>query len=402
MRTTLGALRTLVERREPVLQALVDEQGRWERLRRDLDGGAGTPAGVLVGVKDVIHVDGLPTRAGSAVPAEELAGPEASCVRRLRDAGATVLAKTVTAEFAFAAPGPTTNPRDPAHTPGGSSSGSAAAVAAGYCPVALGTQTIGSVIRPAAFCGVVGLKPTYGRIPADGIVPCAPSFDTVGLIAAGLDELAAAACVLCDGWGPAGPPGAITLAVPSAPWLRQADPAALHAFEAQLRALAAAGAVVHRTGALDDPAALDRVHRRLMYAEMAAVHAELFGRFGERYDPRTAAAIAEGTTVTADEIADGRASRGAVRAGLSATLDGCGALAWVAPAATGPAPRGLGWTGDPCMNLPWTHAGVPAVTVPAGDVGGLPVGLQLAGRGADDELLVEVARFAAAALRRGA
>ena len=158
---------------EPLIEAFVPEPDRFARLRRD----AATlleryPApesrpplfGIAVGVKDIFHVKGFTTRAGSQVSPELLQGPEAAVVTALRNAGALILGKTVTTEFAYFAPGPTRNPHNPAHTPGGSSSGSAAAVAAGLCPLALGTQTIGSIIRPASFCGVVGYKPSYDRV----------------------------------------------------------------------------------------------------------------------------------------------------------------------------------------------------------------------------------------------
>ena len=203
-----------IERLEPTIQALLPEGDRFERLR----GGARellaryhtTPHpphspqpplfGVLVGVKDIFHVDGWVTRAGSRLPPEVLQGPEAESVTRLKDAGALLLGKTVTTEFAHFMPGPTRNPHDTDHTPGGSSSGSAAAVAAGFCQLALGTQTIGSVIRPASFCGVIGLKPTYGRISTHGVVPLAPSLDHVGCFAADLDTLTRAARVLYATW----------------------------------------------------------------------------------------------------------------------------------------------------------------------------------------------------------
>ena len=164
---------------EPQVQALLPEEGRRARLHRDADAllarhpqPAQRPPlfGALVGVKDIIHVDGYVTRAGAAVPPELFAGEEAAVVGLLRAAGALILGKTVTTEFAYFEPGPTHNPHNLAHTPGGSSSGSAAAVAAGFCELALGTQTIGSVIRPAAFCGIAGYKPTLGRIPTAGLV----------------------------------------------------------------------------------------------------------------------------------------------------------------------------------------------------------------------------------------
>jgi Asp-tRNA(Asn)/Glu-tRNA(Gln) amidotransferase A subunit family amidase len=162
---------------EDDVRAFRPETGRRTRLSREAaalaarhDDSAVRPLlfGVPVGIKDIFHVDGFTTRAGSSVPAGAITGSEAAAVERLRAAGALPLGKTHTAEFAYYAPPPTRNPNDLAHTPGGSSSGSAAAVAAGECPLALGTQTIGSVVRPAAFCGVVGFKPSYDRIPRDG------------------------------------------------------------------------------------------------------------------------------------------------------------------------------------------------------------------------------------------
>ena len=149
-----------IEEQDREIRAFVSESGRRDRLAATIPKD-GPLAGIAVGIKDVIRVDGLPTQAGSAVPADALAGPQAPLVDRLLDAGAIVAGKTVTAEFAVFAPGPTRNPRDLEHTPGGSSGGSAAAVAAGMVPLAIGTQTIGSVIRPAAYCGVFGFKPTY-------------------------------------------------------------------------------------------------------------------------------------------------------------------------------------------------------------------------------------------------
>lgn len=155
---------------------------------------------VPVGVKDIFHVDGFETRAGSDLPGEILGGPQSDAVTALIDAGAVVLGKTVTTEFAYFDPGPTRNPHDTDHTPGGSSSGSAAAVAAGMTPLALGSQTVGSIIRPASFCGIVGVKPTYGRIPIGGVLPLSPSADHVGYFTQDVSGARHAASVLYDEW----------------------------------------------------------------------------------------------------------------------------------------------------------------------------------------------------------
>ncbi len=356
--------------------------------------------GVPVGVKDIFHVDGLPTRAGATLPPDELAGPQAAAVTALREAGAFVLGKTVTTEFAYFEPGPTRNPHDAGHTPGGSSSGSAAAVAAGMCPLALGSQTIGSVIRPASFCGVVGFKPSYGRVPLDGVVPVSPSLDHVGLFTQDAAGASLAASALVDDWDDAAAdgPDRPVLGVPDGGYLAQASDAGRDAFETAVDALGDAGYEVRRVEAFDDIDAVNERHRRLMAAEMAQTHHDWFVEYGDRYADATAELIREGREVSVSELADARRGRTRLRASLAETMNEEGIDAWVAPGAPGPAPEGIDDTGDPVMNLPWTHAGVPAVTVPAGDVDGLPVGLQCAAAFGDDERLLAWAEPMADAL----
>ncbi|MDZ7702625.1 MAG: amidase [Halobacteriales archaeon] len=344
--------------------------------------------GVPVGVKDIFHADGFETRAGSSVPADALAGPEASTVTALREAGALVLGKTVTTEFAFFDPGPTRNPHDPAHTPGGSSSGSAAAVAAGLCPLALGTQTIGSVARPAAFCGVVGVKPSYGRLPMDGVIPVSPSVDHVGYFTQDVPSARLAASVLYPDWGPLPTLDGPRLGAVDGPYLEQAEPAAVEAFEAQLDRLAAAGHAVERLTAFPDIEAVNERHNRLVAAETAVSHDEWYPAYGDRYGPELRELVERGQGVTAGELAAARAGRGELRDELEARMADAGVDVLLSPSAPGPAPEGLDSTGDPVMNLPWTHSGLPTVTLPAGTVDGLPVGLQCAARFGFDEWLL--------------
>ncbi|MFC7165241.1 amidase family protein [Halospeciosus flavus] len=207
-----------------------------------------------------------------------LEAPESTAWTRLADAGAVPLGKTVTAEFAYFAPGPTRNPHDPGRTPGGSSSGSAAAVAAGLCPLALGTQTVGSVVRPAAFCGVVGVKPSFGRVPTDGVVPVSTSVDHVGWFTQDVAGAELAAAVLCDDWDTLPESGfRPTLGVPAEAYLDQADEVGRRRFEAQLDALDQAGYEIVRTDVLDDVEAVNERHERLMAGEMALVHRERGG-----------------------------------------------------------------------------------------------------------------------------
>ena len=383
---------------EPSINALLPEPERRSRLLRDaalLVDRYPEPAnrpplyGVLVGVKDIFYVDGFPTRAGSALPAELFAGSEAACVRALRAAGVLILGKTVTAEFAYLEPGPTRNPHNPAHTPGGSSSGSAAAVAAGFCPLAVGTQTVGSVIRPAAFCGIVGFKPTYDRIATAGLIFSAPSLDTVGLFTQDVAGMQLAAPVVCRDWRTVAGAGLPVLGVPEGPYLSQASPDGLRSFEEQLGRLQAAGVEVRRVPVLPDIAAIAARHLRRVAGEMARVHAEWHARHAPRYRPRTAEVIREGQAVSEAELAAVRADSAKLRATLEAQMDAAGIDLWVSPAAPGAAPHGLASTGNSAMNLPWTQAGLPALTLPMGRAqNGLPLGLQMAGRAMEDEWLV--------------
>ncbi len=384
---------------EPHVQALLPEPDRLARLRADanqlraryLNPATRPPLyGALVGVKDIFHVDGFVTRAGSQVPPELFAGPEALCVQQLRAAGALILGKTVSTEFAYFEPGPTHNPHNLAHTPGGSSSGSAAAVAAGLCTLALGTQTIGSVIRPAAFCGIVGFKPSFDRIATQGIVYFSRTVDHVGLFTQDVAGMALAASVLCRDWqAPPVSEKLPVLAVPEGPYLEQTEPEALLEFKRQLYALAEAGYPIKRVAALPEIAQLNQLHRRLCFAEFAQEHAAIYAKFAQDYRPRTREAIEIGKTVSADELAAARAHCGQLRAALQVQMDEIGCDLWVCPSATGPAPVGIHATGDPNMNLPWTHAGLPALTVPAGRAANnLPLGLQMIARfGADERLL---------------
>lgn len=391
---------------EDDLRVMVPEPGRAERLHRDVDElvvrhadlAARPPLfGVIVGVKDIIAVDGLETRGGSALPPEAFAMPEASVVRRLRATGALVLGKTVTTEFASMGPGATANPHDVRHTPGGSSSGSAAGVAAGYFPLALGTQTGGSVTRPAAFCGIVGFKPSYGRIPADGVVAHAPSVDTVGCFAQDVAGVALAASVLLDDWQsevsrrPARDTASLTCGVPDGAYLELADPVGWTAFEATIAGLVERGVTVRRIPFMSDAAEVLQRHAWMQDAEFAQSHRERFALYGSLYTGSAAAQFDRGRRVTDDQYRTGVQGRLELRRRLHATLDEQGLDLLLCPSAPGPAPRGLHTTGDPRMNSPWTQTGVPTVSLPAGLIEALPVGLQLVGRFGEDEALLAAA-----------
>lgn len=409
-RAVLAALDERVRTVEPLIESLLPEPGRekrlsleYERLLLEYPSAKNRPAlfAVPFGVKDIFRVQGVPTRAGSRLPAELFAGEEASAVTRLRVAGAVVYGKTVTTEFAVFHPGPTRNPHDLSRTPGGSSSGSAAAVAAGLLPFALGTQTIGSIIRPAAFCGVVGVKPSRGRVPADGVVPCSPSLDTVGYFAGDVAGATRVAEALYPYWDPTNLPAAESplLAIPDGPYLEQASTVGRLAFQQQITRLNDAGYEVRRIGTLADIDVINQRHRALMLGEMARVHAAWFAQYGSLYAPATADLIRFGENVSNEEMERARAGRERLQEDLHAIMDREGIDLWISPSAAGPAPEGIDATGDPAMNLPWTHAGLPTVSLPAGTVEGLPVGLQVSGRFGGDEALLQWAEGLSRALK---
>ncbi|MCX5878791.1 MAG: amidase [Deltaproteobacteria bacterium] len=381
------------------IQAMLPEPNRQGRLRseaRALQVRYPDPAnrpplyGALVAVKDIFHVSGFVTAAGSTVPPELFAGPEAACVQMLRDAGAIILGKSVTTEFAYFEPGPTRNPHNLSHTPGGSSSGSAAAVAAGLCTLSLGSQTIGSVIRPAAFCGIIGFKPTLHRIPTAGLVYFSRTLDQIGFFTQDLAGTALAASVLCRPWTSVSATATLpVLGVPTGPYLQQADPEGLLAFEQHLSKLETMGCTIRRVPALPHIGELNNLHRRMVFAEFAREHAEIYAMHAPLYRKRTAEIIEIGKKVSDQELASARANCSALRRELEAAMAHAGIDLWVSPSAPGPAPEGIQATGDPNMNLPWTHAGMPVITLPAGQAkNGLPLGLQfIAPFGADEELL---------------
>jgi len=393
----VDAVLRCLEQAEPRISSLIPEEGRADRLRREAEGMAqlfptlsSRPAlfAVVVGVKDIFRVDGFPTRAGSRLPPQALAGEEAEAVRRLRHAGALLLGKTVTTEFAYFAAGPTRNPRNLAHTPGGSSSGSAAAVAAGLCPLSLGTQTIGSIIRPASFCGIVGFKPSYRRIPVDGVIPLAPSLDHIGFFTRDIPGAAHAATILCDGWNPA-PAAQAALGIPAGPYLAHAGDESREHFDRAVEKLAEAGFVVRTVDVMDNFDGIAADHQTILAAEAAQVHAAWFELYGELYHERTAQLVLQGREITNDQLARARDAQAVLRRELQTAMNRARIDVWLAPSILAPAPRGLDSTGDPVMNMPWTQAGFPALTMPCGlDPDGLPLGLQVVGRFYDDERLL--------------
>jgi Asp-tRNA(Asn)/Glu-tRNA(Gln) amidotransferase A subunit family amidase len=371
---------------------------------------AGEPDGALfglpVGVKDIIDTADLPTEDGTVLHAGRTPSEDAAVVRRLRAAGGLVMGKTVTTELATYAPGKTRNPHNPAHTPGGSSSGSAAAVAAGMVPLAIGTQTNGSTIRPASFCGVYGFKPSAGLIPRTGVLTQAPSLDAVGVFGRSLDDVALLAEALA-GHDPQDPltrlraaPPLLRLAASDAPmpptlawvatpfWDRVA-PDAQAAFE-ELQALLAG-----RIAPFELPStAADAVGwlRTVMEAEIAGSFEVEYERGRERLSASLREQIERGRTTTAVAYREALSRVPFLLAGFGNLFEHYDAI--VTPATLGTAPAGLASTGDPLMCTLWTFLGMPALSLPLlhGE-NGLPIGVQLVGRRGDDARLLRTARW---------
>jgi Asp-tRNA(Asn)/Glu-tRNA(Gln) amidotransferase A subunit family amidase len=396
--TYLSQLEARFAEREPSILAFVPEENRFERLRREAEAlinryprvESRPPLfGIPVGVKDIFHAAGFVTRAGSRLPPEVLQGHEAESVTILKNAGALIMGKTASTEFAYFGPGPTRNPHDPEHTPGGSSSGSAAAVAAGLCPLALGTQTIGSIVRPASFCGVLGFKPSYERISRAGVIPLSPSLDHVGVFTTDVAGAALAASVLCRDWKSEILQRKPVFGIPEGPYLERAGDEGREHFRAMCRRLRDADYLVKSVNAMPDFAEIRERHNLITAAEAARVHAEWFPRFRELYHPKTIELIERGKSITNYELQTALAGREKLRNELSQLMDKHHIDLWLSPAALGPAPKGLESTGDPVMNLPWTHAGLPTLNLPSGrNADGLPLGLQATGRWHADEMLL--------------
>lgn len=398
---------------EPQLQAwafLDPALVRAQAAAADAARAAGAPLralhGLPVGLKDVVDTASMPTENGCVLHAGRRPAADAVLVQRLRRAGAVLMGKTVTTELATYASGPTRNPHDPRRTPGGSSSGSAAAVAAGMLPLAIGTQTNGSVIRPAAFCGVVGYKPSAGMIPRTGVLVQSPSFDGVGVFARTVVDAAILAEAIAgdDGRDPLArgraPPrlarvaGAPLPRPPVVAWngqpaWRRVAPDARAAFEA----------LASRMGwcPLALPAGCDEAyehHRVVMEAEIAGSFESLWRDGAARLSAPLQGQIERGLQVGAVRWRRGTEAAQALRAGFDRWFDVHGLDAWATPSALGTAPEGLASTGDPVMCTLASFAGLPAVGLPLlRGADGMPLGLQLVGRHGDDARLLRTANW---------
>lgn len=402
-----------IEARDPEIRAWAwfdAEYAREQARRMDTYRGTGRALGPLhglpVGIKDVIDTRRIPTENGTPADAGRVPKVDAFVIDRLRSAGAIIMGKTMSTELAFLTPGPTRNPHNPGHTPGGSSSGSAAAVADGMVPLALGTQTAGSVLRPASFCGVTGFKPTFGAIPRTGVLTQAPSLDTVGVFATDAAGVALVADALF-GHDPAdratelAPPPALfsvsTSKVPAKPVLAVVKVPGWDDIHPDMDA-----AITELTEMLgerafrtDLPSVFDEAiaqHRRVHLSELAKSYARYDRQNRDALSDGMKAAIDEGRGVSAVDYLAARDWQGVLTAGLDEIFERADAI--LCPASPGPAPEGLETTGSPVFNSMATFCGLPAVSLPLLTAeNGMPMGVQLIGRRWSDARLLRTARW---------
>lgn len=394
-----------IDREEGDIQAwvIVDRDGALEQARRrdeELRGGVwrGPLHGVPVGIKDIIDVQGLPTACGARLWARGPAARDADVVSALRDAGAVILGKTVTTAYAWIDPPPTSNPWALDRTPGGSSSGSAAAVAAGMVFGALGSQTGGSITRPCAYCGVSGLKPTFGRLSSRGILPLAPSLDHPGPIARTPRDLALLWHAL------SGRPAAIAASNQPPRFARlqgvfadEAGPEAIESLDLAASIFSEAGALVADAPLPSRFVDIHLQHRVLMASEAAAEHEARYAEQPEDYPSQISLLIDEGLAFHATGYIHALKHQRALREDVLALFDHAEVL--LTPAAPGVAPE-RDTTGSPVFNSPWSYTGLPTVAVPlALSDEGLPLGLQLIGRPGSEDHLLSVAIWCEDVLR---
>ena len=371
------------------------EQGRQLTEELQSKGPRGPLHGIPFGVKDIFDTQGMSTEWGTPVHEGRAPGADAALVARLKQAGAIVLGKTHTTAYAYFDPAPTRNPRRPRHTPGGSSSGSAAAVADGMAPFALGSQTQGSVLRPASFCGITGFMPSQGSLPVEGLMPFSPTLDHPGMFTPTVEDMAFL-------WAAVGPSknaaadfrsvlGAIGFSVPPWPIEGALEPEMRSSFEGFVVKLRERGLAVERAALPSSLRRLPEAILTVMSREAAEIHGEDFRRHGAKVGRRLALLIEAGFAIDLAACQQARNAIETARSDFSAAVDG---RIWITPAALGPAPATLETTGDPRCNSPFTALGAPSISFPfASAANGLPLGLQLTAGRAQEKRLLAAARL---------
>lgn len=372
-------------------EAVLAEAKRYESEARKKQF-RGSLHGVPVGIKDIFYTRGLKTSMGSVLFKDFIPNEDAGPVAKLKEAGAIVLGKTVTTQFAYLDPGTTRNPWNIAHTPGGSSSGSAAAVAARMCPAAIGTQTVGSVGRPAAFCGIVSLMPSRQRISLQNVFPLAWSLDHAGIFARSVADIQLMFNAVAEG-SPvkvSGKQRPVRIGLLRGFFYENATPEMRTSYDELANRLAAAGFHVHDARLPEIFEIHQPILRTILRSEAASVHEELFGDHASTYGPRVRALIETGMLVEAADYLRAKRLRRSYQRQLARLFEKADVL--MTPAARGTAPRGLETTGDAMMNGPWTLSDFPTMTLPLAVCSDeMPVGIQLTGPPLQESALLDIA-----------
>jgi Asp-tRNA(Asn)/Glu-tRNA(Gln) amidotransferase A subunit family amidase len=356
----------------------------WVQVLPQRPTGEGKLSEIPFGVKDIIETEGLATEYGSPIYKGRIGSADAAIVRDLRQLGGILLGKTQCTAFAYFAPPATRNPRDLEHTPGGSSSGSAAAVAAGMVPFALGTQTKGSVLRPASYCGVTGFKASYGLLPMEGVLPLAKSLDTLGFFT----HTPADMLLLWESMGhPAGETEDFALGAPEP--IPKVEPAMATAFQNALSLLRRAGAAIRAIDIAGMLAKLSDAVDTVTFYEGARFHQQRFKDYGDRLGAELVDLVQKGLQVSVERYDETVRNIDSCKPRFTELFKTTPVI--LTPAAVGPAPLGLASTGDPRMNAPWTALGTPAISIRMPVSKGLPLGLQLAADHGQDARVLRTA-----------
>lgn len=404
-----------IDRLEPTIKAwvTVDRRGALETARRyteELDKGIirGPLHGIPIGIKDIFYTSNMKTTAGSKINSDFIPDYDATTIRLLKESGAIILGKTTTTEFAYSDPAPTRNPWNIEHTPGGSSSGSAAAVASGMCLAALGSQTMGSTIRPAAFCGIIGIKPTFGLISRYGVIPLSWSLDHVGVFTRSVEDSALLLEVLV-GYDS----NDATTHLQKKPYYRKsleknsqpligyirdfyyenADSEVWKNTEETIELLKVKGAKIKEIHFPKSFKASYSAHRIIMKVEAASFHEITFRDRIEDYRPKIRKLIASGLLITGSTYLRAQRIRNQFRQDMLKLMAGVDCI--LTPSAPTPALKGLENTGDPSFNAPWTFIGAPSITIPSGVTENtrLPLGIQIASNHFCEEKLLAIAQW---------
>lgn len=393
-----------IEEWESVVQAwaYVDAAGaRAAAAQLDTELAAGKSRGLLhgvpIGVKDIVAVKGMPTRAGSSLTSADPVERDAPAIERLRAAGAIILGKTITTEWACFDPPPTRNPWNLGHTPGGSSSGSAVAVAMGMCPVAVGSQTGGSIIRPGSYCGVYSCKPTHGAISLENVIPLSPEIDHLGAFARSIGELTPVILAMIGGEAADSCANSVLqrpprIGVVEEYFYQEADPEVVEITRDAVEKLKLAGAQVDTVGLPKSFSGVHSAHRQMLAYRASRYHREQFEKHPAQFGPHVSAVINYGLAVTDEAFKAALVVQKDFQQELVGKMADFDAL--LTPATPASAPATLESTGDLKFNAPWSFSGMPVVSLPIDiDSNGMPLAIQLTGRSGSDVHLLSLAAW---------